>query len=341
MALNQKLGYRVNDSSGTTAPAINLPGVLNDLSRDYAGAKAQRQQRYVEGRRLMQDAMAQFAPGGAFEQAGMASYAQGKKEALAGGMQNLVSSGLAGTSNPMAMNTAYERNVGNPFRLNLAAEGSGRLASAMTNAANYVAGFPDIYADAGTLAHVATGGFGALSNDWQAVQAINARNSAQTAQNSANSPMPSLARSGYSSSNLGSPFSGFSFGGGGNGGGSYGGYSSFGGGSYGGGGSYSPEMDWSDASFGSSDQWLKDTYGEFGVPSVEDELSSPDYLSNKMNEAMGGAASSGASPIGPVQGGPPTTAKEALSLHKWKKAKGITGNATEADIKAWRAYYGK
>jgi hypothetical protein len=239
--------------------AIDIPGMLNTLIGDYAQAKSDRQARYGQGLQLMQDAIAQFQPGGAFEQSAMNLYQQGKRNTMASGMQSLVSSGLAGTSNPMVMNKKYEEDVGNPFRMNLAAEQSSRLGSALQNAAGDMSSFQDIYPDAGTLSYLATGGFGALTNDWLALQKVAAQNSAQTEANRAATPMPTLAPQGGSSggdlSSISSPFSSYSSGNGGVSGVS------------GGNAPYeAPNIQWSTPMMGTSSQWVADTGGGMHEP---------------------------------------------------------------------------
>lgn len=177
--LAQWSGVRTPTRSRTTSPTsgmINPASLQDKLTADYEQTRLDRQQRYQQGMGLFGQIADLYKPGGAFEQAAMQQYALGKQQTLTSGMQNLISSGLAKGSNLGAMERGYEASVGTPFRIGVAAEGQGRLASAYQNMAGYMANFPDVYPTAGTLAHLATGGFGALSN--QAAQA-----SAQTSAN--------------------------------------------------------------------------------------------------------------------------------------------------------------
>lgn len=95
----------VQTRGGQTSP-ISVGGLNDLLSRlmsDYDQARAGREQRYNTGLQLMQDVLPMYAPGGAFDQAAMANFEQGKTGAMSSGMQNLISSGLSKTSNPAAL----------------------------------------------------------------------------------------------------------------------------------------------------------------------------------------------------------------------------------------------
>lgn len=164
-------------SGGTSTRGLINPSALQDkLAADYEQARLAKQKRYEAGVGLFKQAADLYKPGGAFEQAAMQQYETGKRAALSGGMQNLISSGLAKGSNLGAMERGYEAEVGTPFRTQVAAEGQGRLAQAYQNLAGYMSGFQDIHPTAGTLAHLATGGFGALGG-------LAAQSAAQTASN--------------------------------------------------------------------------------------------------------------------------------------------------------------
>jgi len=162
-----------------------MSDLLSRLIGDYEESRAMRRERFGEGMKLLEGAAELYKPGGAFEQAAMQTYESGKRRALSGGMQGLISSGLAKGSTPAAMERGYETTVGTPYRIGVAAEGQGRLAQAMGNMAGYLGGFQDLTPTPGTLAHLSTGGFGALTGaDATALQA-GATAAGQTAANRA------------------------------------------------------------------------------------------------------------------------------------------------------------
>jgi len=95
---------------------------------EYAATKAaeERQARIMatpsvssEARSALQSAMARYAPGGGFGRGIEAGLERGRTQALSSGMQNLVSSGLAGTTMAGGLGKKYEEEVAAPARANL------------------------------------------------------------------------------------------------------------------------------------------------------------------------------------------------------------------------------
>jgi len=72
-----------------------------------------------EARSALQEAMARYKPGGGFGQGIEAGLQRGRTQALSSGMQNLVSSGLAGTTIAGGLGKKYEEEVAAPTRANL------------------------------------------------------------------------------------------------------------------------------------------------------------------------------------------------------------------------------
>lgn len=151
--------------------ANTVTSMLDQLYKDYRVASNTKKAGYAEGKGLLGSVMDMFQPGGTFEKAATAEYDRSKQKTLASQQSNLVSSGLMASSTPAALENAYETEVGNPFRLNLAAGQTDRLGGAMTNAANYESGFDLGAPTAGTLAYLTTGGFAGT----QAANAMNAQ----------------------------------------------------------------------------------------------------------------------------------------------------------------------
>jgi len=152
----------------------NITGLYANLYDEYQAGRETGRGLFGTGLQSLQQAADLFAPGGAFEKSAMEQYETGKRKALSSGMQNLISSGLAKTSTPAALERGYEQEVGTPFRTAVAAEGQGRLASALQNIANYGLQYQNLYPSAGTLSYLATGGFGALSSEDARQQALTA-----------------------------------------------------------------------------------------------------------------------------------------------------------------------
>lgn len=73
-----------------------------------------------EARTAIQTAMAQYKEGGGFGQGVEAGLQRGRTQAMSSGMQNLVSSGLAGTTIAGGLGKKYEEEVAAPTRANVA-----------------------------------------------------------------------------------------------------------------------------------------------------------------------------------------------------------------------------
>jgi hypothetical protein len=130
----------------------DISGLLQQLS-------AEREEKYGQGLNVLQQVASMMA-GPEFDKLAESLYETAKKETVGAGMQSLIGAGLMGTERAMQPGLQFEREVGTPFRLGLAEQKAGRIASALGNIANYMqAGTPE----AGTLAYLATGGFGQLT----------------------------------------------------------------------------------------------------------------------------------------------------------------------------------
>lgn len=69
-----------------------------------------------EARTALQAAMARYEPGGGYGQGVETALERGRTQAMSGGMQNLVSSGLAGTTIAGGLGKKYEQEVAAPAR---------------------------------------------------------------------------------------------------------------------------------------------------------------------------------------------------------------------------------
>lgn len=85
-----------------------------------------------EARSAIQAAMDRYGPGGDFGKDVEAGLQRGRTQALSSGMQNLVSSGLAGTTMAGGLGKKYEEEVAAPTRANLASVRSERISALQT-----------------------------------------------------------------------------------------------------------------------------------------------------------------------------------------------------------------
>lgn len=140
----------------------DITGLMNLLTAQYGAGLTQRQKQYEAGLGKLEQAL-QIAQGPEFEAFPIEQYERAKTKATSAGLSRLISSGLMGTTRVTEPERAFETEVGVPFYKGLAEAKAGRISGALGNIAQYQAQFPNIYPEAGTLAYLATGGFGQLS----------------------------------------------------------------------------------------------------------------------------------------------------------------------------------
>lgn len=144
---------------GTTAGGVggagtisggSLSELLKTLTSQYEETRTGKQKRYEEGKGILQSIVEQFGPG----------YLKGEEKRMLADMeQGMVGRGLGGTTRPAA--------VGMGIKADIRDRATQARTGAMTNVAQFMAGFQDIYPDPGTLAHLATGGFSGLLQEKQ------------------------------------------------------------------------------------------------------------------------------------------------------------------------------
>lgn len=118
--------------------------LLERLYAGWTGAKERHLGRFKTGLSKLQEVAGLYGPG----------YMAGQERlALTGAKSALAARGLGGTTRPQAVSAGMKAGFEDVRR-------AGR-AGAMTNIADYMAGFKELEADPGTLAYLATGGFGA------------------------------------------------------------------------------------------------------------------------------------------------------------------------------------
>ena len=126
---------------------IDLAGLLQRFLSEYTTARTERQDIYEAGQTDLSKAVEAYKPGGGATvgllQAGMAPVEQ-----------SMVSRGLTGTTRPGAVRAGMAADI--------EAQRVQGLAGAKTAKAEFGAAFEDIYPTAGTISHLATGGFSGL-----------------------------------------------------------------------------------------------------------------------------------------------------------------------------------
>jgi len=129
-------------------------------------------QRYKQGIGIYDEIIKNWGKGGGFVKGAEATLARTKKKDIAGGMQNLVSSGLAGTTMAAGIGKKWEEEVGAPSRLSIADIAGQRLAQAMEGKAGFIERRQDTGPDPGMVSSLmqgvgqSTGGYGSYNQPY-------------------------------------------------------------------------------------------------------------------------------------------------------------------------------
>jgi len=126
---------------------IDLAGLLQRFLSEYTTARSERQDIYETGQADLSKVAEAYEPGG-----GSTTGLLQEQYAPVG--QQMVSRGLTGTTRPGAVRAGMAADI--------EAQRVQKLADAKTSKAEFGAGFEDIYPTAGTISHLATGGFSGL-----------------------------------------------------------------------------------------------------------------------------------------------------------------------------------
>lgn len=143
-------------------PDIDLSQWLSTMYREYTAGREQEEARFGKGVEALESYADIFRPGGEYGAGIEAMIGRGEKKAVAGGMQSLVSAGLAGTTMPMHLQQTYQEEIGMPTRMRAEDVRMERLGGVMGSLGQMYAGYRSGAPSAGDIAHMATGGFGTM-----------------------------------------------------------------------------------------------------------------------------------------------------------------------------------
>ena len=129
------------------AEDIDIAGLLQQFITEYGAERSERQKIYEQGQTDLGKVVEAYEPGGGATSGLL-------QEGMAPVEQSMVSRGLSGTTRPGAVRAGMAADI--------EAQRVEGLAKAKTAKAEFGAGFQDIYPTAGTLSHLATGGFSGL-----------------------------------------------------------------------------------------------------------------------------------------------------------------------------------
>jgi len=132
-----------------------LDTLLAQMQKAQETATTANLKREEEIRAITDAIIARYQPGGAFQEAGLAHIAKAKTQAVGGGMQSLIASGLAGTETAAGLGTGFEAGAGSQMRLSLEDLMMERLSSAQMSKAGFIEGIQDEYPDTSLMAQLA------------------------------------------------------------------------------------------------------------------------------------------------------------------------------------------
>lgn len=132
-----------------------LDDLLAKFQQDQERANAANEARYQEAKAEYDKIIEQYLPGGAFGQGFEAQLERARTKSIAQGMQALVSSGLASTTEAATLGKRFEEEVGAPARQQMEDIRYERLASARAGKAGLIERREDIGPDYGLIAQLA------------------------------------------------------------------------------------------------------------------------------------------------------------------------------------------
>ena len=134
-------------------------GLVDNLIAQFQAqqekANLANEQRFQQGLDIFDRIIKQQEAGGTLEKATEAAIGRGRTKSVAQGMQALVSSGLASTTQAAGLGKKFEEEVGVPARLQAADISQQRLTQALTGKAGFIERREDIGPDFATIAGLA------------------------------------------------------------------------------------------------------------------------------------------------------------------------------------------
>lgn len=156
--------YRANIGQGgvrqvsraRTGMSAGFGRLLGQFQRAGAEARAANLKRYQEAMSIYDKIIARSQPGGAFERRGLAEIRGARTKGVGQETQQLISSGLYGTTTMAGTGRRWEAEVGAPARGRLEDVMEQRLTGAQQAKAGFIERREDEYPDYGMLAQLAS-----------------------------------------------------------------------------------------------------------------------------------------------------------------------------------------
>lgn len=122
------------------------------IEQEYQSALAANEQRYAQAMAIYDEIIKRYQPGGTFGKAALGQLEAQKTRDVGKETQQMISSGLYGTTTTAGLPTKWEAEVGAPSRLRLEDIMMERLSQAQIGKAGFIERREDVYPDVGAYA---------------------------------------------------------------------------------------------------------------------------------------------------------------------------------------------
>lgn len=140
----------------TTESPTPIEDLISQFQTQAEEARAANEARYTEGKDIYSQIAGMFGPESSYGQSYLQQYDTTKKQALANQLQSLITSGLGNVTTTSNLETAYEGQVGVPFRTQLADLMMSKRAEALGNLAGFIERREDVAPSPELLANLVT-----------------------------------------------------------------------------------------------------------------------------------------------------------------------------------------
>lgn len=142
---------RMASRYGTTATP-GFGGTMAGIEKEYAEARTANERRYAQAMAIYDEIIQRYQPGGTFGKGALAQLEKQKVRDVGAETQQMVSSGLYGTTTTAGLPSKWEAQVGAPARLRLEDIMMERLSQAQVGKAGFIERREDVYPDVGAYA---------------------------------------------------------------------------------------------------------------------------------------------------------------------------------------------
>lgn len=125
---------------------------MNGISTEYASARRANEMRYAQAMSIYDEIIKRYQPGGTFGQAALGQLEKQKVRDVGAETQQMISSGLYGTTTTAGLPGKWEAEVGAPARLRLEDIMMERLSQAQIGKAGFIERREDVYPAVGAAA---------------------------------------------------------------------------------------------------------------------------------------------------------------------------------------------